>query len=362
MTKQLKVKRLNIHNIQVGSNDPSDNIAEQVKEIKTVLVVTPEDFNIIDLMLDFRKYRRCEPCPFPLKTLDDFISVMVRCVNLGSDSATVNRRFNDIMIALSLTWAGFRQYKLSYKKRQYYSETIKPSTVEKHYECAMDILTRRLKNIAVKGSLFTEIFLRELRFKTFATVGQTAYLSHIYGAIFDKDPNDLSSNVRDFFYGVENYVVVESSFKTEAMTYEYIKQLKEVEIAKARYALSIQLLNDTNLLDLTVRASEEKDKKILELINLWEEDQRIKEKTQLELSHLRKLSHQKDIMIGRLEEKAYKVIEERDNSEAKYTLLETQFLQTAENNRILEEENQQLKRQLADFQKREEEKANEEKK
>jgi len=99
----------------------------------------------------------------------------------------------------------------------------------------------------------------------------------------------------------------------------------------------------------------------LELINSWEEDQRIKERMQLELSHLRKLSHQKDIMIGRLEQKAYNVIEERDNSEAKYTLLESQFLQSAENNKLLEEENQHLKRQLADFQKREEERANEEK-
>jgi len=196
MAKQLKVKRLNIHNMQAGSNDPSENIVEQVKEIMTVLVITPEDRQIINLMLDFRKHGDCVPCRYPLKTLDDFVSVMVRAVNLGSDSAIVNKRFNDVMIALSLIWAGFRQYNLSHEKKQYYTELIIPSTVEKHYECAMDILTRRLKNISIKGNLFAEVFLGVSGFKIFA---MKQNLVHIYGAIFDKDPNDFSNNVRDFF-------------------------------------------------------------------------------------------------------------------------------------------------------------------
>jgi len=226
MAKTLKTKRLNVHNMEAGSLDPCVNIEELYKEIKTVLVMRPSDYDTIDCLINYRGTTGyCEPCPFPLQTADDFLKVVIRCGNLGSNSETINKRFNFLMIALSIVWGRVRGYRLSFQKRFYYSALLKVDTLIPHYEKALDVLSRSLGAFATKGNLFSSLFLHELSFMKLAREGKF-YLSLLYGAVLDNEKNDLTDSAKDFFIGIENFVTISASFKTATLQHKYEEELK----------------------------------------------------------------------------------------------------------------------------------------
>jgi len=115
-----------------------------------------------------------------------------------------------------------------------------------------------------------------------------------------------------FFYKVENYVAVEASFKIASLDYEYTKKMKEAKIDTGK----INLPSEPTKLD--IKDGKIKDEKILALQNLWEEDQKIKERLQLEITSLRRDLNEKDIEIGMLDELSVKAAEHHmEDSEAK---------------------------------------------